>query len=228
MDDSIRYFIEEMAKEAIELTCAVMVNILKYVPAFQGVDEAMSIKPHYSTFLPDHLKTKGMCDKAVRRDPWLLFDVLHHFKSQEMCKRVVEENPQVLKYVPDQFKIQKMCDDAVSNDPSSLQYIPDWLVTQKQIGRWYDDIEYLDDDEPDKWYNVYQKRKVQKAQIKEELMPIAWHPSKWWDWCLSEDEKKRNREIVGINMSPFVSGDQITKFFFERSIKFDPCMGSRV
>ena len=21
-------------------------------------------------------------------------------------------------------------------------------------------------------------------------MPVAWHPDKWWDWCISEDEKK--------------------------------------
>ena len=21
-------------------------------------------------------------------------------------------------------------------------------------------------------------------------MPIAWHPSRWWDWCVPEDEKK--------------------------------------
>ena len=21
-------------------------------------------------------------------------------------------------------------------------------------------------------------------------MPIAWHPSRWWDWRVSEDEKK--------------------------------------
>ena len=20
-------------------------------------------------------------------------------------------------------------------------------------------------------------------------MPITWHPSRWWDWCMSEDEK---------------------------------------
>ena len=23
--------------------------------------------------------------------------------------------------------------------------------------------------------------------INEELMPIAWHPIRWFDWCLSED-----------------------------------------
>ena len=24
-------------------------------------------------------------------------------------------------------------------------------------------------------------------------MPGAWHPKRWWNFCLSEDEKKRNR-----------------------------------
>ena len=27
-------------------------------------------------------------------------------------------------------------------------------------------------------------------------MPVAWHPTRWWDWCMSEDEKKgRNKSI---------------------------------
>ena len=21
-------------------------------------------------------------------------------------------------------------------------------------------------------------------------MPAVWHPSRWWNWCMSEDEKK--------------------------------------
>ena len=21
-------------------------------------------------------------------------------------------------------------------------------------------------------------------------MPIAWHANRWWDWCMSKDEKK--------------------------------------
>ena len=36
--------------------------------------------------------------------------------------------------------------------------------------------------------------KAQKASIKEELMPIAWHPSRYWDWCMSEDEKKETEK----------------------------------
>ena len=33
-------------------------------------------------------------------------------------------------------------------------------------------------------------RPSQKAQIAKELMPIAWHLSRWWDWCVPENEKK--------------------------------------
>ena len=37
---------------------------------------------------------------------------------------------------------------------------------------------------------VIKKRKAQKALIKEELIPVTWHPSRWWDWCVHEDDKK--------------------------------------
>ena len=40
-----------------------------------------------------------------------------------------------------------------------------------------------------KW-KVYEKLKVQKSKIKEELIRVAWHPSRWWDWCVLEDEQK--------------------------------------
>ena len=40
------------------------------------------------------------------------------------------------------------------------------------------------------WYDGYRVRKGRKAQIKKDLMPIAWHPSRHWDWFMSENEKK--------------------------------------
>ena len=57
---------------------------------------------------------------------------------------------------------------------------------------WYDD--YYNNHDYDViigWHNGYQKCKAQKAKIKEELMPIAWLPSIWRDWCVPEDEKKQ-------------------------------------
>ena len=34
--------------------------------------------------------------------------------------------------------------------------------------------------------------------ISKELMPIAWHPNRWWDWCMSEEKRweKRNRSNI--------------------------------
>ena len=29
-----------------------------------------------------------------------------------------------------------------------------------------------------------------KKKVSEELIPAVWHPKRWWDWCVSEDEKK--------------------------------------
>ena len=40
------------------------------------------------------------------------------------------------------------------------------------------------------WRDAYIKRKAQKAKIKEELMSVAWHPDRWWDWRVPEDEKQ--------------------------------------
>ena len=84
-----------------------------------------------------------------------------------------------------------MCNEAVRDDPSSLQFVPRWFVSQQQLDVWYDDDYWYHDDELIEWYEGYKKRKAEKAKIKEELLPIAWHPSRYWDWCMSEDDKRR-------------------------------------
>ena len=55
MNDLIQFFIEEIDKGVIELTCASMVNILKYVLGVEGVDDA--VRPWSLKFIPDELKT---------------------------------------------------------------------------------------------------------------------------------------------------------------------------
>ena len=42
---------------------------------------------------------------------------------------------------------------------------------------------------------VIKKQKAQKAKIKDELLPITWHPSRWWDLCVPEDEKKETETL---------------------------------
>ena len=83
----------------------------------------------------------------------------------------------------------------MSKNPYSLQYVPDWFVAQEQLKIWHDDDYHYNDDETVEWYDDYKKPKAQKAQIKEELMPIAWHPSRWWDWCVPEEDKKETEKL---------------------------------
>ena len=84
-----------------------------------------------------------------------------------------------------------MCDKVVKDDPSSLTYVSDWFVAREQIDVWYNDDYWYHDDDLIEWYKGYKERKAQKAKIKEELLPIAWHPDRVMNWCMSEDEKRR-------------------------------------
>ena len=110
----------------------------------------------------------------INEDPDLL-------KKKEMGIKAPEENPWLLEGVHDRFKKQEKCNKAVRMDPWFLQYVPDWFVTQQKLKIWHDDVDYDDDDKLNKSYDGYQKRKAGKSKIKEELLPIAWHPDRVMD-----------------------------------------------
>ena len=108
-----------------------------------------------------------------------------------MCIKAVEKEPEALEHVPYHLKAGEMCKRAIEADLYTLVFCPDWFVTQEQIKLWCDDD--YDDDAPE-CYEGYQKRKAERAKIKQELL-IAWHPSRWWDWCSPEDEKKETETL---------------------------------
>ena len=124
-----------------------------------------------------------MCNEAVQRVPWVLRLVPDQYKTREMCDEALKKSSCSLRCVPDQFVTQELR-DIVKKIPCALVCVPDQFVTQEMC------------DEVKKspcalwWYKGYKQRKAQKAKIKEELMPVAWHPDRWWDWCVPEDEKK--------------------------------------
>ena len=106
-------------------------------------------------------------------------------------------------YVPYHLRME-ICDKAVRDDSSSLQFVPDWFVTREGVDVWHDDnydddSDHWDNDNNEdkffEWYHGYIKRKAERAKIKEELFPITWHPSRYWDWCMSEDGKKETEKL---------------------------------
>ena len=136
--------------------------------------------------VPAQFVTQEMCNEAVQSFSWTLVWVPDQYKTQEMCNKAVQRAPWVLVWVPAWLVTQEMCNEAVQSEPEVLEYVPDWFVTLQKM--WYE--EFDDDDVLITWRDAYIKRKAQKAKIKEELMPVAWHPDRWWDWCVPEHEKK--------------------------------------
>ena len=41
----------------------------------------------------------------------------------------------------------------------------------------------------------FEKREKLKKELGEELILLAWHPKRWWNFCISEDEKKETEPI---------------------------------
>ena len=106
-----------------------------------------------------------MCNEAFDIEPFSLPYVPVHFKTQELCERAVEEGLYMLMFVPDHFKTKRICERAVKAYPWLLCSLPDWLVVLQEIRCVdFDYIDYLIG-----WQNAYQRRRVQKASIKEEL-----------------------------------------------------------
>ena len=67
-------------------------------------------------------------------------------------------------------------------------------MTQQQVKVWCDHGYFSKQYD---WYDSYKKGKAQNASMKEELTPIAWHSSRWWDWYVPEDEKKEAEKLWG-------------------------------
>ena len=90
---------------------------------------------------PNHLKTQGMCDVAVRMEPCSLGFVPDHLKTQGMCSEAVQNKPWLLKYVLDCLRTQKIREGVMHVRPAEFFLIPNRFKTQEmclgQLGWTY-------------------------------------------------------------------------------------------
>ena len=68
-----------------------------------------------------------------------------------------------------------MCNKAAEADPCLLKFVPACFRTT--------------------CLKVVAKRKAQKVKVKQELTRVAWHPSRWWDWCVPENDKTETEKL---------------------------------
>ena len=126
-----------------------------------------------------------------------------------MCDEAVNDSLAELKVVPEQFVTSKMIKKLfiVSYADESILYFNEdsdnVVFNCNEMDILNIDLNKInldnnfDEDDPDTiihvrllaWHIKFEKPKTLKKIISEELMPIAWHFNRQWDWCMSENEK---------------------------------------
>lgn len=80
-------------------------------------------------FVPDELKTDGVCWAAVEQDAHAIRYVPDEKRTLEMCWSAVKRKGSTLQYVPEAFKTHEMCMEAVKKFGESLYDVPDDMRT---------------------------------------------------------------------------------------------------
>ena len=118
------------------------------------------------------------------------------------CLIVVFEERFMLKYCPDKYKGKETCGNAVDDvlvfangeiffydvDCNNITFPNDDVVLSNidLININLDD-DIFDEDDPETIDHVrlmtWRNRFKQCKACKKEIMPLAWHPIRWWNWC---------------------------------------------
>ena len=118
------------------------------------------------------------------------------------CLIVVSEELFMLKYCPDKYKGKETCGNAVDDvlvfangdiffydvDCNNITFPNDDVVLSNidLININLDD-DIFDEDDPETIDHVrlmtWRNRFKQCKACKKEIMPLAWHPIRWWNWC---------------------------------------------
>ena len=156
-----------------------------------------------------------MCDTFVSEDPFLIVYCPDKYKTQRTCDEAVDDCLAALKLVPDWFVISEMIEKRFTGlyaDENILYFNEgsgNAIFNSNRIGILDIDLNNtnldnnFDENDPDTiilirlltWHIKFKKYKKFKKELSEKLMPVAWHPNRWWDWCMSEYEKKNRSNV---------------------------------
>ena len=133
-----------------------------------------------------------------------------------MCDEDVDDCLPALKLAPNWFVsskiLEKLHDALFANDLILIFHEAFGKVTSfsSKIGFLSVDLDKInlddvsfDKDDPellfisDFWSSLINLKNVKhlKTIQAKTLMPVTWHPTRWWDWCLAEEQKKEVASI---------------------------------
>ena len=143
-----------------------------------------------------------MCDSIIYDDPFLLRYVPDQYKTQQMCDKAVDDCLAALKFVPNWFVTSKTIkklftvlytDENIPNfdeDFGSVVFNCNGMdILNIDLNCMNLDDNNFDEDDSGTiihvrflaWHIKFEKRKALKEELNAELIPVAWHPNRWWD-----------------------------------------------
>ena len=93
--------------------------------------KALEVDPWLLAYVPDNLRTRGMCEKSVNIEPWLSVYIRDNIKTKEMRENAINRKRWLLECIPDNLKTQKICRNAVEEGTSMPKYVPDQYIMQE-------------------------------------------------------------------------------------------------
>ena len=132
------------------------------------------------------------------------------YKTPRICDEALDDSLAALKLIPHWFirskRIEKLY-TALYAEENIFYFDEDSdnvVFSCNEMGILNTDLKNInlddnfDEDDPDTiilirllaWHSKFEKRKALKKELNEELMEIAWHPKRCWNFCMSENEKK--------------------------------------
>ena len=110
-------------------------NNMKYIPEQLRTKELceLAIKQNGSSlyYVPECLKTPEFCEVAVKNYGHALQFVPDEIITKELCELAIKQNGNNLAYVPDEYVTKEICKLAVKNNSNALRYVPDEIITQE-------------------------------------------------------------------------------------------------
>ena len=128
-----------------------------------------------------------MCDKAVDGCLAALNFILDWFVAGKMMKIYFTDlyaDETILYFIEDSSNVPFICNgmgilntglNNIDLDTNFEEDDPDAIIIIRLLA----------------WDIKSEKRKPFKKKLNEKLMPAAWHPKRWWDFSVSENEGKK-------------------------------------
>ena len=118
-------WIKETSNRFTTRVCNMVLRSLERFDDYLHTQGMCEDNPWVIRCVPEHLITKGLCEKAVEDNPWDLMYLPEHLKTNELCEKAVENSPRTIRHVPGHLKTKEMCKKVVEKGPWNLEYVPD-------------------------------------------------------------------------------------------------------